>query len=1616
MPVDPRTIDEILGGGPLEGVVKEILGGVNPHELGPALARSAGGRVIFEDPQTGESREAIHKGKIEQAIETFAGSASLGLTDQILKPQDDTIVTEEPTTGLIEGAMVHVLPELAGFAVGAPQKIVGAAGKQILKRALPAGLEAIKAVEAGNRGYRTLATAVAAQTAAEGAGGLAYGAAEGLVRGLSGEELRDHVAKTGLAFGAFGAAAVPVGIGLRLLAKRLGKTHGEVAADLANEAKQTGEPPDVILKRKVEANVSTLDFYREQIQTLSPEEKVQRLQTLLQEGPLGTELRTGVPIPERRLRRQAIAELDALQGSLGVTHVDTSKVPLARVAAAPVPKGKGKTAAEYGELAEAAILGAEGGAGKAVGTGISPGVGLRAAEPKAGATAGAKLRAEGTPPPPGTDPMAFGLRPKPLGKETRLQYLRDTHLPPETSDMELVRAHRARVENQDWASLPPAPVETPSSAPVTMTPNAEASLPALAHAIAPEPVLDLPTPELPLRFSMTNTEKQALLGATGKAIPQEVPRSTVMRNLSKLSRESLDSLQGAITNDLAASESSLKSVRRDLRAGKIKAGSSQDERQSLLTLVNRLKSEQKAVEAALEDAQPLLANELVSEEVLSGKQPTIRQPEFGGPVKVGVPLANARDFTGAPLEPGADYKVSFRTGDGIRETLLSGEQIGEALSKGRLGKLPILEFTEILPTRGTKLYGGVAPLDPEAFRDLVARPVVSSTKDFLTRAGVLTKEGEEYVKNLPSDESAFRMISRIFTTPQYFFRKHGKLAQFAHDAMTTEIQDAAWKFELVERRWKGMLQSLKEAERKEGGSRYRDQLFDVIFTSDVAAQEARAMGLTFESPSVAELTKRGVPESVAKAYKEFRKTTDLAYRLEAQHARWMVRHHRKRLAQIDRALAKKVTPVERATLEGERAYLEDRVSQATPGYLEDYFRHQFIGGWRLSVDGMTAPKFYRSVGEALKAGRQMTKDAPGTPIKVFPKLKDSLAQKGVIVDRADYWQHVKNLEEGLGLTEREAAELMEGDFRLRSRKRRVGYLLHRKGAPEYSNDVESVMEDYFASVPSHILAEKLKARGTALLEELPEGTTRQAFERYLSDVLRQKQPWEKGSDRFLAEVMQSVPGRIVHEALMAGEKVPVLGTLAKAGARTMESDFPSRRLVNGALSTTAHLRLGLGNVGSALVNLAQVPINVYPILGEKYTALGYAKYLSEFNKPATRRLLERAGIQVLTPKYETGMFLNRSKFERMSLGLFNGAERMNKAVTFLGKYHQMLDGGHSVGEAFRGARDLVARTQFVYGPSTSPEIMRSLFAKVPLQFKGFLARELGLTVLGGDSFLGQAAKGHPAQFVRFLGATTLLAGVLGLPAAKQLGNLMEWFTGRDPLEAMKLKFIQQGQTLLEEDKSMGGVLTSIAAKGLPAALGADFSERIGFGDFIPTRWTNLLGPALGAAWDSVEAYRETKDAWSAVGMLGGVPSGTIQMLRAMDEDGTLRSPATGRITARGLSPSELFMRSVGVPVAKTIRQRDITSLAREKEDRETQGFSRRVRQWARATRVGSYDEADAILEDLLDLAEREGIDMDRVRAGMKRAMEDLELSPTERIFTKGRRSVRQHLGGEALEE
>ena len=706
-----------------------------------------------------------------------------------------------------------------------------------------------------------------------------------------------------------------------------------------------------------------------------------------------------------------------------------------------------------------------------------------------------------------------------------------------------------------------------------------------------------------------------------------------------------------------------------------------------------------------------------------------------------------------------------------------------------------------------------------------------------------------------------------------------------------------------------------------------------------------------------------------------------------------------------------------AELQTEYDALEARLANTSVQRRVGYFPHKFFGSWRMfkieGVDDETGEQirteitsdqgFYDTEEQAVEAARAYLKDNPGAQLRIERKVSMlPSGAGGAVLSDAGYSRLRRGLEEQTGIEGQELNDMLSGVARRRSRRRVFAPGMFRTGAEGFSEDIQRVLRTHISQSVRYVEMDKLKFAYVATTERLGLSPSRaqaiktegkaellRALESWWTDVNGNKQQSEAVVDGLLNKL--GLPGStmaaVAAGAAAMGASNPILAGAfgGYLGFRMYNAirkggDFPTRTLMGDLTSDMAHLKLGmLVNIASSVVNLSQTLINTYPVLGEKWTAIGIKRALPAMLSQARNRdkpgmmsadaiLLRRADVMTdISIQADAAPLLAEDAglvkgIKRASMAPFMAAEHFNRAVAFMGALARAEAKGLSPAAAFQEAQAVLKKTQFHQGIADRPELLRVTVLKLPTQFKNFMIQQIGFAFdLAGDTFK------NPAPVARFLLGLFLAAGIIGILPLALADWMLDYGFGVSPIRWMKDRAIRAG--IMGE---WSGTMADFLMRGLPTLLQMDLSGRVGMGQgFIPNSPADLMqGPFIGTAVRLRELASNNRQ--EIVDYLGALSpaANPLRMLEAAANGATIDSTAfwsgqnffDGRTLSRNpqmrgmpeynMTNTELVMQGAGFrPLRSSLFADD--------------------REIARAARKEGRKDANAYLQEMIQ-AERNG--------------------------------------------
>jgi Arc/MetJ-type ribon-helix-helix transcriptional regulator len=592
--------------------------------------------------------------------------------------------------------------------------------------------------------------------------------------------------------------------------------------------------------------------------------------------------------------------------------------------------------------------------------------------------------------------------------------------------------------------------------------------------------------------------------------------------------------------------------------------------------------------------------------------------------------------------------------------------------------------------------------------------------------------------------------------------------------------------------------------------------------------------------------------------------------------------------------------------------IDRRLNRTEIGKNKGYFPHKFFGSWIVyreiervdedgetvqalqlmphmddEIDGKAGQGFYENRSAAIKAANALSKKNPEWKLRVMPRAPKFANSSAMNMSDGAYHKLMEGISDGLGISIEDAQQFSTDAAAIASRRRSAGFKKHRKGVEGFSEDVVKVMGAHFQETLRYMALDKIKLQAVVTSERLglspysrnnTQPVLTSITEAWIRDVMGNPQPIEQRVDE-LFDKEWATPLRAAMASGTAAFFVsggvsanPMIGALigSYVGYRVYQGasqgEAVSRNITGAMLGDMAHLKLGsFFNVFSATVNLSQIPINLYPVLGAKDTGAGLKRFAAAVKNgrnykdvPVADRTqahqdmqaLEHANVdtQYKYSEQNPNIFDEESVWSKRSMFLFNKAELANRGVSYLGALNKAEREGMNRTKAKAYAASVMTRTQHDYSNLSKPQVLRNTFLRVPLQFKNFLAQQF--TFVLGLNYTNSAGNlSVNSELGRFMFSMFLMAGALGLPGLDLLDRLIVALFGE---EASPIAKIKEATLLAQARGEVWGDVAQAFARGAPAFVGIDISSRIGMGEkFMPLSFTDLKGPWFSTMEKSV---------------------------------------------------------------------------------------------------------------------------------------------------------------------
>lgn len=426
---------------------------------------------------------------------------------------------------------------------------------------------------------------------------------------------------------------------------------------------------------------------------------------------------------------------------------------------------------------------------------------------------------------------------------------------------------------------------------------------------------------------------------------------------------------------------------------------------------------------------------------------------------------------------------------------------------------------------------------------------------------------------------------------------------------------------------------------------------------------------------------------------------------------------------------------------------------------------------------------------------------------------------------------------------------------------------------------------------------------------------------------------------------------------------------------------------------------GTQNMTTGMASLIGETGTVSDAFGYWGTAMKeYGKFLvtRKWENPELRALIERAG-----QRGELGGMASWSDFvdetanamydmhagplakafspvKNAAKSLTEFSSRLNDIVGLIAAFKLARERKMDFEEAYQFASDVKSRGHFSGGKAQRAVGLFSLKTRAVPQLLGAL-QTYSLGWFGQMAEQYQKGFGKPPAglnetqrtgakkaFLYSLGAQAALAGVLGLPGVGQGIALLNQTTGVD----LKGWLRQNLAGLFDEDQTYGGVMTSLALRGIgSAALPFDPSSRasisvpfLGVDSYKGFSTANLGGSVFSTADDFVKGLSALLHG-DIQGFSSLVPNAAQRPLNLLLGGGDIRD-RRGALMLE-LSPAERFAMALGLTPSRVQTHRDVAEAVKKAELNAVKQKESFVDELAQQVRVGEVNQVRTKIRDYI---------------------------------------------------
>lgn len=314
-----------------------------------------------------------------------------------------------------------------------------------------------------------------------------------------------------------------------------------------------------------------------------------------------------------------------------------------------------------------------------------------------------------------------------------------------------------------------------------------------------------------------------------------------------------------------------------------------------------------------------------------------------------------------------------------------------------------------------------------------------------------------------------------------------------------------------------------------------------------------------------------------------------------------------------------------------------------------------------------------------------------------------------------------------------------------------------------------------------------------------------------------------------------------------------------------------------------------------------------------------------------------------------------NKVDRGIRSVSQKMEAVNRLATAMAAYRMELAKSGNADAALDYADEVITRTHGDYTRTNAPRAFNTAFGKVALQFRKFQLIQLTLLAkLVNNSFSGteQAAARRALAFT--LSHTAIMAGAVGLPGFAAISWALGALMGGGDDEPFNAE--QALRELTGNDQ-----LATLIARGVPAALGVDLSQKLGSGNVLSLLPFNDLdlssrsgvesaafaafgGPAGGLTLRAVDGMSLMRDGQYYKGLEQVMPTGVTNAMKAYRtaNEGVTRRNGDELISPDDISGMDTFWQAIGFQPTQ-LAERQFRDRVKREADEKFQARAEKIR-------------------------------------------------------------------------